>query len=551
MAQLLSSMELTLDIKFPPVYADIMGHADRIANVGFSTALPFRCDFKYGTEEKLWCATVSSMGVVALEEQCGFGRDDGCLGSRRSGPSFASASSGWPTCSSRSPSPARSGRTTRRSRSSERPNNNHFSVHESQPTRFSLALLYVVFPSASTQIFYSFVCTTFDYDADSKFRSVMIMDYSVSCNSTKYARIRLYASFFAFLYPAVPLLFFVVLFRVRTHLNPMLYATPEARVEGLTKFVEREIAVSEGLPSRELLSKLEDALLHKQQQLRDEFPDIEPYQLLYREFEPEYWYWDTVDGIRRLVLSAAIAVFARGDSIQAVVGCTLSFCYAALVASQGPYVDPEDDWLARCSTQIIVLVYIVAVGRYADMSEETGKTRESYRRLLLLFGVIAPLLLILKIIAHMIAHDSHFELNAMLERDRAGEFSSFGDDLDLWELVGSSWVESHIPQAPRRSVIVRYMDRLGLPTTLAPPTVVVIDEPSKAVLPAESRLQQRIHCESPIEESDVALIAGGDAPVVDDGFASCGATCGVFDFEGFQDPPSDPPAEREIEHVGT
>ena len=69
------------------------------------------------------------------------------------------------------------------------------------------------------------------------------------------------------------------------------------------------------------------------------------------------------------------------------------------MASQGPYVDPEDDWLARCSTQIIVLVYIVAVGRYADMSEETGKMRESYRRLLLLFGVIAPLLLILKIIA--------------------------------------------------------------------------------------------------------------------------------------------------------
>ena len=171
--------------------------------------------------------------------------------------------------------------------------------------------------------------------------------------------------------------------------------------------------------------------------------------------------------------------------------------------------------------------------------------------MLVLFGVIAPLLLILKVIAHMIAHDSHFELNAMLERDRAGEFSSFGDDLDLWELVGSSWVESHIPQAPRRSVIVRYMDRLGLPTTLAPPTVVVIDEPSKAVLPAESRLQQRIHCESPIEESDVALIAGDDAPVVDDGFASCGATCGVFDFKGFQDPPSDPPAEREIEHVGT
>ena len=139
------------------------------------------------------------------------------------------------------------------------------------------------------------------------------------------------------------------LFRVRTHLNPMLYATPEARVEGLTKFVEREVAMSEGLPSRELLSKLEDALLHKQQQLRDEFTDTLPYQLLYREFEPEYWYWDTVDGVRRLLLSAAIAVFERGTSLQSAVGFFVSFVYACLCSSRNPYVDPEDDWLARRS----------------------------------------------------------------------------------------------------------------------------------------------------------------------------------------------------------
>jgi hypothetical protein len=39
----------------------------------------------------------------------------------------------------------------------------------------------------------------------------------------------------------------------------------------------------------------------------------------------------------------------------------------------------------------------------------------------------------------------------------------------------------------------------------------------------------------------------------DGGFASCGATCGVFDFGGSPDPPSDPPAvlHREIEQVGT
>ena len=407
--QLLSVMEFNLNVRYPRLYDEIMGIIGRVVHINLARAFPLQCDFEqFGAEQELWLATLWPLLAIGVV----WGAHLFHVKSRASDAS----------------------------------------AHHETPIAFSLALLYVVFPSVSTKIFHSFICTTFDYDSGDKYEHVMEIDYGVSCRSAEYARIRIYAAIFSMIYPAVPFLFFVLLFRVRRHLNPLPYPTPEARAEGLKQFVDCEVAARGHVPGRQLLGELESALLLKQQQLRDEFTDTLPYQLLYREFEPEYWYWDTVDGVRRLLLSAAIAVFERGTSLQSAVGFFVSFVYACLCSSRNPYVDPEDDWLARCSTQIIVLVYFVTVARGADMSDESDATRDLYRKLLFLFGVVAPLCLIVNIVGHMALHDSDIQLEALLERERRG--------LD--------WVKKHAPRAPRKSAVMRFVSDLGLPTTLAP-----------------------------------------------------------------------------------
>ena len=311
--QLLAAMEFALDVKFPRLYHEVMTNVGRIVNVSFSKVLPLRCDFKFGLQEQLWFATLWPIVAIGIVWTVHF-----------------------------------SSKKVRRRRTIVGDVSLNKEVPHEVPIGFTLGLLYVVFPSASTQIFSCFVCETFDYDSGDQYKNVNAVDYAVSCDSAEYARIRIYAAIFSFVYPAVPLLFFVILFRVRGHLNPLPYTTPEAYSKTVTSFVEREVAASSGVPGRQLLGKLEDTLLLKQQQLRDEFPDITPYQLLYREFEPEFWYWDTVDGVRRLLLSAIIAIFRRGESIQPAFGFFICFIYAALVGSAAPYVDGEDDWCVFC-----------------------------------------------------------------------------------------------------------------------------------------------------------------------------------------------------------
>lgn len=383
------------------------------------------------------------------------------------------------------------------------------------PIAFSLAVLYVVFPSVSMMIFHSFACTSFDYGDGDKFREVLAVDYAVSCASAEYDRIRIYAAVFACVYPAVPLLFFLLLFRIRRHLNPRPYDTADARVAGLTRFVEREVAAAADIPSRRILAKLEAALLLKQQQMRDAHGDIAPYQLLYREFEPEFWFWDILDAVRRLLLSAAISVFARGQSIQTAVGFFVSFVYASAVSAHAPYVDAEDDWLARASTQIVVLVYFATHAHGADLSDDSDATRATYRRVLFAFGVVAPLCLIVNIVGHMVLHDGDIQLEALLERERRG--------LD--------WVKKHAPKAPRKSAVMRFVSDLGLPTTLAPAYIredhkdrrcEAEAEPALAVVFDEEDAKDELEARRASFESD----RDDDDEQVQAGTFSCGA--GIF-----------------------
>jgi len=411
LAQLLSDMDFALDVTYPPVYGRIMHSVGRVTHVSLAHIFPLQCDVTYGFEQRLWVATLWPLAAIGAVWAVH-------LLALREAPADAAARS------------------------------------HGAPVAFSLAVLYVVFPSVSMMIFHSFACTSFDYGDGDKFREVLAVDYAVSCAGAAYGRIRVYAAVFACVYPAVPLLFFLLLFRIRRHLNPRPYDTADARVAGLTRFVEREVAAAADIPSRRILAKLEAALLLKQQQMRDAHGDIAPYQLLYREFEPEFWFWDILDAVRRLALSAAISVFARGQSIQTAVGFFVSFVYASAVSAHAPYVDAEDDWLARASTQIVVLVYFATHAHGADLSDDSDATRATYRRVLFAFGVVAPLCLIAVVVAGMVSEDEDVrELQAILDRERRG--------LD--------WVKQHVPARPRKSALLRFATSLGLGAPPPPP----------------------------------------------------------------------------------
>ena len=164
MAQLLASMEWNLSVRYPTAYSRVMDGLSRVCFVDIPAVIPFRCAFTWGAESRLHFQTLWPLALIA-------------------------GAWGYEVL------------VARHLRRQDRSRAGHGAVV------FSLVLLYVVFPGVSQSIFQTFICERFDYPKAHKFAKVMAMDYQVSCRSSKYLRLRVYAAFFAAVYPAVPLFF--------------------------------------------------------------------------------------------------------------------------------------------------------------------------------------------------------------------------------------------------------------------------------------------------------------------------------------------------------
>lgn len=53
-------------------------------------------------------------------------------------------------------------------------------------------------------------------------------------------------------------------------------------------------------------------------------PLCEGIRTLYQAYEPHYWYWEVVEIIRRLLLTAVVSVMLSGTSAQMVICVAIS-----------------------------------------------------------------------------------------------------------------------------------------------------------------------------------------------------------------------------------
>ncbi|KAH8069299.1 glutathione transferase [Aureococcus anophagefferens] len=300
--QLLGDMEFVLDVPFPPLYSKVWNALGKVVNIDLVEAVPLGCSFGWGFGTRLVVTTLWPLGAVAGVWLA--------LGRRRE---------------------------TR-----------------GKATHASIAILDVVFPSASQLLFQSFVCENFDYPHSDAFARVLVLDYAVSCRSPRYHAIRFYAALFCAVYPAVPLFFFALLWRHRDRLNPYL---------DFAAFVD--LATPTGGGGLKALAASDDAAARESRAFLRELDEAVPRS---RGSATAFW------RSRPTASSTASACFRRAVS-------------AARCARAGG------------AAIIVTLVYIVALARRVDMSDEPRFSREVYRGLLFLCGVVLPLALIALIVA--------------------------------------------------------------------------------------------------------------------------------------------------------
>jgi hypothetical protein len=90
--------------------------------------------------------------------------------------------------------------------------------------------------------------------------------------------------------------------------------------------------------------------------------NTDKFEFLVRDYKPEYYYWEVVEMIRKLLLTGMIIFVDAGSTAQVFVACVVSFFFFSLQMACMPYEQPGNNHLkvaAEIQTFLTLLVSIV------------------------------------------------------------------------------------------------------------------------------------------------------------------------------------------------
>lgn len=312
----------------------------------------------------------------------------------------------------------------------------------------TFVFLFLWYPYASTTILQTFRCDDkFRRDSgeptNSAYRGHVYLesDYSIRCTWRSYKRFRVYAiASIAGVIVGIPLIFFLVLWRLRERINPPNVDRLVSSIErGLTfsmrscfdadsdRFANlrlkarayRDIrrAVDVLAPSTKL--KVAPALQRIANEIVMEHNVLDPgcshLRFLYIDYNPQYYYFESVDLIRRLVLTAVVpAMYSRSEDVGKLYTlCLLSLVFTALYIAHRPYANVEVAVFAIVMNAILSLTFFFGIVLFAEDNLDADSRGGWDRRILgamlvFLAGLLPPLLFAITL---------HRELNIKMGKD--------------------------------------------------------------------------------------------------------------------------------------
>jgi hypothetical protein len=209
---------------------------------------------------------------------------------------------------------------------------------------------YLALPNISVYIFQMFSCQDIDPDDALAGEDLYLRaDLSINCGSSRHTTGTTFATCMILVYPVgVPLMYFWMLHNVK---------------EGIMNRTEN------------ISSKLRLAII--------------PSSFLYSSYEPQCWYWEIVETIRRITMTGVIVLIAQGTSLQIVITMLLSLFFIKMYSHYAPFDDELLDVDAEFAQYQVYFVLFIAL----LMKEESIPAMGSVWGYLLVFVILSLLLL--------------------------------------------------------------------------------------------------------------------------------------------------------------
>jgi len=215
-----------------------------------------------------------------------------------------------------------------------------------------LAFSFLILSSVSSPLFNFFRCQSFE-----EVRPVqryLIKDYSISCTTSRYEAATALALFGIAVYPiGIPAMFGCLLWQHRSVLGDVEAFKAEAA---------------------------------------QDFPKTRHLKFLFERYSPNFFMFEVVDCVRRLLLASLIGIAPPESAVSPSLGVMFSIAFAYVYVSLRPYKNKRDNELEITLTYSLLLMFFEALLLKVDASADSESSLQLFGTLLTFIFLLGPAL---------------------------------------------------------------------------------------------------------------------------------------------------------------
>jgi hypothetical protein len=101
----------------------------------------------------------------------------------------------------------------------------------------------------------------------------------------------------------------------------------------------------------------------------DHAQTLHRYGGLYETYDAECWYWETIELLRKMILTGFMIILVPGSSAQILIGLLICLFYLLLLIKYAPFADQNEDRLGMVASLQLLLMLIGAFALKTDDKE--------------------------------------------------------------------------------------------------------------------------------------------------------------------------------------
>jgi hypothetical protein len=214
-----------------------------------------------------------------------------------------------------------------------------------------LAMTFLIYSTVSTTVFQTFACDRIDYDVNTAVTtSYLRADYSIQCDTLKHDLYQYYAYLMIAVYPlGIPVMYSWLLYTTKDQHNSVDTVTDDQRK-------------------------------HK--------PELKPTRFLWKSYNSDFYYWEVIECVRRLLLTGAVVFIVPGTAAQAAIACVMAVFTMVVALYYKPHADPLDGQIYTGGSVIIFLSMFLSLAMRTDVSNETHYSQSVFAVVLVVLNGI-------------------------------------------------------------------------------------------------------------------------------------------------------------------